>query len=371
MRPAPLLALICLVGCDDAGGDDPVADAAPVTPDSAADLSVTPDAATADGGQADVLPDEAPDGAPPGNGYQQLADAPTGPIWGYSVATVGPAEAWLFGGTSADAGGGDALDTTWHLTAEGLAAVDDVGPGPRYCGCAAWDPTRGRAVVVGGKDHGDLFAETWSFEPGVGYANVTADPHPSAPVGCAIAYAPERDAFYVFGGSTGMDVTDVMWRLDAETLTYTQLDAIDPEARYDAILRDVGDGRLLLLGGGASARGPFYGDAWFFDVQAEVWQRALVTGDGPGGRRVPWVTLEAGGTALYGFGVTGFTPGDAHGDLCRLDLATATWTNLQLEGPSARGFSRWLPAGPDAVGLVVGGFDNRTPYADVWKLRLE
>jgi len=80
--------------------------------------------------------------------------------------------------------------------------------------------------------------------------------------------------------------------------------------------------------------------------------------------------LEPGNASLLvGMGAHGGQPGETLGDLFRLDLTTGCWQDVTPDqAPPPRGFSPWIPAGPNGLGLLLGGFDNLAPVADLWRL---
>lgn len=295
--------------------------------------------------------------------------------WGFVVADRGDGTALLFGGTDRSDFGGTVLGDLWLVDARGdkpaFQPLDVAGgPSPRYCGCAAWDPSRRRALVVGGRTLQDLYAETWSLDvDGASWTEITATPAPDTVIGCSLVYVPEKDAFYLFGGGGFQGMLDETWRFDPMAARWTKLDATGPAARYDAALRYVKEGAPLVLFAGANLD-DYRNDLWRFDVEAEAWSEVAVEGAAPAGRRVPWMVVEPGGAGLYaGLGAYGILPGEVRNDLWRFDLEAGTWSELELDvRPDARGFSLPLPGGEGALGLLLGGFDGEAPVADLWRL---
>ena len=348
---------VALAGCDGAGGEPLDAGLTPL--DAAAPL----DAATPIGATflAATLEGEGPWGR-----------------WGYQVAALDAQSAIVLGGTDASAFGGTVFEDAWRVRVSedgsvSATRIDASGPAPRYCGCMAWDPTRARLVVYGGRDLSapTRAPETWELDvEGARWRLVEGATEPPGTVGCAMAYLPSTEQVYLFGGGGTGGFDDSTFRYDAAAGAWVELDAPGPLARYDGYLFPSRDGAaLLLFGGSYGARGAaFYADLWRFDPIAETWSE-LALPDGPRGRRTPWIVHDPARDGLYiGFGFDGEM--EAIGDLWHLDLDARAWRSIEIaaDGPVARGFALALPGGAGALGLVLGGNGGTRALVDGWRL---
>ena len=302
--------------------------------------------------------------------------------WGFMVADRGDGTSVLFGGTTLDAfADGSSFDDAWLVDARGeLPTFSRLnargGPGPRYCGCAAFDRGRDQVVMVGGRNLEMLSPETWTFDLGTNEWTRLDVETPPGVLACAMAYASDRRSLYLFGGLGGMDGAEEVdggtYRFDADVPAWTKLPAQGPSARFSAILTDVAPGEpLLLFGGTPRTFGVHYlADVWRFDTTSETWSETAIVGEGPPGRREGWLRVEPDGTGfLVGMGTAGVAPNDVLSDLWRFDFASRTFTDVTPVGsPPARGFSLYIPAASGQAGLLLGGFDNLRPVPGLHRL---
>lgn len=363
--------LLLVAACSDGGGHghdagrDGGCDAGL---DASADLDASLDAAVDSGADESFR-------------WEELDASGDGPFgrWGWVAADLGDGTAILFGGTTIDVmGDGERLGDTWLADVRGptpaFARLETVGlPAPRYCGCMAYDRARGLVILIGGRDTAPLEPSTWVLDVATSqWTDLGIADTPPGSVGCAMAYSPDDDATILFGGGGLGQYDDGTYRFDAEVPAWTRLDAAGPSARYDAVLRWIGPGEpLLLFGGALGAIGQgFHADVWRFDVATETWTEMVADGAAPPGRRVGWLAVEPDLSGfVVGMGVTGIQPQQVLSDLWRFDFSARRWTEqAPANAPPARGFSPWLPAGAGTVGLLLGGFDNQTPRADLWRL---
>ncbi len=340
------------------------------------------DASAADAGDAspDAMAEDTGAAPNPTAVHFEAIDPPAdGPlrVWGPMVAPIDASRAVVFGGTTASQLGGTTLDGTWLYDASSGAleaiAIEGDGPAPRYCGCAAYDPDRGRVVLTGGRDlvgPENVPAETWELDLEAGtWTQVEVPETPGEVVGCMLAYSRARGAMYLFGGGGEGGTSDTIHRYDPEGRAWITLDATGPSARYDGRFLPLDDETLMLYGGAYSATGAaFFSDVWLFDAMSETWSEVVIEGDVPPGRRVSWTVLEQSGRGLYV--ATGFDGRmQPYGDFWYLDLEEKRWTELALpDAFAARAFTAVLPAAAPALGTMLGGYDGSAPVTDVWVL---
>jgi hypothetical protein len=317
----------------------------------------------------------------------ELGDPSPDPSWGAMTADLGDGTAVLIGGTNVGgAGGGRVYDGAFRIDARGATVIateivpaSAEAPGPRYCGCATWDAARARVIVVGGRDLSGPFlaGETWALDPESGAWTMLADAASTPPgvIGCAMAHSASRGATYLFGGGGSAGYTDSTWRLDPGSDAWIEVTIAGevPSARYDPVMLPIDGGARLALFAGSfgSTGGAFFADVWTFDVATETWTALLAEGVEPPGRRLPWMRLDPTGAGFYaGMGFDGaMEPID---DLWHFDLATRTWTAIELAiDPGARGFAAALPAGDDAIGALLDGLGPDGTAPGAFRLRLE
>ena len=344
---------------------------------AACDGAVAPPDAGADGATEDGGSD-AGSFDPTTSRFEPVVTEGEGPwgLWGYMVVSLDADRAILVGGTDAGALGGTVFDAAWDVTigdgTVSATALETSGPAPRYCACAGYDPMRDVVVVFGGRDLSgpSLAAETWELALATRtWTQIEAVTQPPGTIGCAMAWAPDAEAMFLFGGGGAGGFSADTFRYDAGA--WTALDAAGPLARYDAVMVPSAEGdALLLFGGSYGATGAvFYADLWRFDPAAITWTEIELP-EGPGGRRIPWIVRDPERDGLYvGFGYDGAM--QPYGDLWYLDLARRTWTEIDLgdEGPYWRGFAPALPGGASSLGTVIGGYGSIQPTTDAWQLR--
>lgn len=325
---------------------------------------------------------ETPDAGPPIDpttaAFEPLAMDGEGPWgrWGTLVARLDDSRSVIIGGTDAGDGATVFADAWLVTTGEtGLSAtlVDATGPGPRYCGCAAYDPSRDRVIVYGGRDL-DVPAfdpETWELDLAAGtWTPVPTATQHATTLGCMMAWAPDAEAMFLFGGASFTGASADLHRYDPSAGAWVAVDASGPVPRYDGALFPSAEGdALYLFGGSYGAMGAaFYADLWRFDPSTGAWQE-IVLPDGPVGRRTPWIVQDPAHAGLYvGFGYDGTM--SPLGDLFYLDLDARAWTEVTIpfEGPGPRGFALAMPGGSGALAALVGGYGTRRPVADAWRL---
>lgn len=345
------MALVFTIGCE---------------PDAASDAGPT---AIDAGAETDAAPPVTPESAR----FALASTTNPGPfgLWGYLVARIDESRAFVLGGTDS----ATVVDSAWlvEVDATGMRAspIDAEGPSPRYCGCAAYDPVRGRVLVYGGRDfEADAARETWELDLEAGeWSSIPTANQPAGVIGCAMAFDPVTERTFLFGGANRGGALADLFRFDPVSGEWIQVDASGPVPRYDAEFIASRDGSLLLFGGSYGARGSaFYSDLWRLDPRALTWTEVALPA-GPPGRRIPWVVEDPQRAGLYvGFGFDGET--QPLGDFYYADLEALTWTELPLgaDGPPGRGFARAIPGGPDALGAMFGGLSGAFVLNDAWRL---
>lgn len=242
----------------------------------------------------------------------------------------------------------------------------------RFCACALFDEGRGELVMIGGRNRQMLDEGTAVLvEVDSDTAVTLGDSGPTDhPIGCHAYFSPAVDRGYVFGGANSSGFSADTWRWDPQARTFTRLDIDGPPGRYDAGLVPLQDGGALLASGmGMSTFAmTFHHDVWRFDAATEQWTEVAPGADNaPPGRRYPWLALSPDeGTLVLGFGSDSPRGESVLDDLWQLDVAAATWREVELEGerPSARGFTYRLPGPAGSAGVLAFGSDAELNVQD-------
>jgi hypothetical protein len=367
MYPLALLAAVVLLmaGC---GDDSSIADTG--SGDAGGD--------TGNDGNVDAGPVE-----PPVVAFELIdpppAEGPLG-VWGFMASRIDESRTIVFGGATfrTDGGGGSVLEESFVYDTSGgsldvtpLTPASD--PGPRYCGCATWDPVREVLVFIGGRDRAgeEYTPETWELDiTGPTWTQIAVPATPLGVVGCAMAYA--GGSTYLFGGGfSDSGYSDETLRYDPAVPEWVSLPGAGPGGRYDAVMVPLSsEGPLLMYAGSFGPDGAaFFNDIWLFDPATETWAEEVPVGDVGPQRRSPWLPQADENGFIAGFGNRGLGPTDANGDLAYYDFASHTWSDITpAGGPGPRSFTQPLAGGPGAIAYMLGGYDNTVPILEVWRL---
>lgn len=141
-------------------------------------------------------------------------------------------------------------------------------------------------------------------------------------------------------------------------------DESGPRGRWDHNLVYDGWNNRLLLAGGRDESGTVRGDCWSFDLASYTWSELNLSG--PKARFGSAAALSPDGSGFYYFG--GQSGNVVFGDLWWFDFATTTWQPVEPElgpAPPARTGARGVV---DTLGrLVVShGCNGETRYDDTW-----
>lgn len=307
-------------------------------------------------------------------------DAALASRWGYGVASLGDGRSLVFGGTTTDDFGGEVKGDTFVVDGSVLPPLvtpleTSGGPGPRYCGCTAFDASRNQVLVVAGRDLGAGFEETWLLDLDTNtWSEYPGFSHPEVSIGCALVYSPSEDFYMLYSGGGPASLTGETWHLSGEVDNWLLIDPeLNPPERFDSAMFIIEDGEAALMVGG---RNPFedesYADLWRYDLRTWRWSEVQVNGATPPGRRVPWARLTPDEKHLYmGFGSFGLERGNVLNDLWRFDFENAEWNEINVEtAPAGRGFSKMIPMSAEsAVGLLLTGYDGGEKREDTYVLR--
>lgn len=265
----------------------------------------------------------------------------------------------MFGGYT----GSSYLGDTRAFDGAGWNTIPGAGPSARSNHGLAFDEQRGALVLFGGvngigfagtlSDTWELTATGWSLRP--------TPVRPPARFGHAIAYDRTRGRVVVFGGRTnaGIVFLDDTWEWDGVAWTL-RTPAVSPSRRMNHTMAfDPVSGRVLLFGG-IQLGGPVMGDTWSWDGVA--WTQH-VPATPPAARMQAGMAVDEvrGRVVMYG-GVNGTSLAD-----------TAEWDGSEWHTmtPASTPGVPVLPAmagGPAGRHVVLFGGQASTggPLAGTW-----
>jgi hypothetical protein len=260
----------------------------------------------------------------------------------------------LFGGWSEPTG-----ETEW----QGASAFRPDGG---WTGLAEAEPQPGDAFAFDGGAGRAVFLEvdggTWALDPvAATWERLRHDAPPAH--GSRMVYDAGSDRLVAFGSDEFGPLFDATWTLDRQRGRWIEMaPELRPEPRsYFAMTYDERSDRVIVFGG-ADDTGAL-GDTWSYDLDTDTWTR-LSKGGGPEPRSYAAMAYDrrSDRAILFG-GVTGPAE-EPLGDTWAFDTETGSWTELDVEGPSPRG---WHVMAADAeTGTIVlfGGGPSREGCTD-------
>ena len=303
------------------------------------------------------------------------SDAPPGPaprLGTYAVTDVNSQRLVLFGGW-----GNQYFDDTWTLALDQslpqwTSHPSATHPSARLEHATAYDATRDRMLLFGGKDAYQFYNDVWQL-------NLTGNPvwSPLATAGtppsqreCRAVYDPVRDRMLLFGGFSWPYHLNETWELTLSgTPTWHQLSPtgpLPPARRGQNMIYDPVDDRVLVFGGYND--NAFFYDVWSlsFEGGREHWTEVHPVGIGPGPRYGSSATLDPVRRLMIVFG--GY---DGHylddGWALSLDRAPR-WTRIETpEHPGPTDFHT-MAYDPDRDRFLLFGGNNGQPLGDLWQL---
>jgi hypothetical protein len=267
----------------------------------------------------------------------------------------------LFGGRGL---GWLALSDTWAWNGEFWTELEDIGPSARAMHAMAFDSARERVVLFGGLDASGsasptVFADTWEWD-GALWTQV-ADTGPSARYGHAMAFNSKIKRVVLFGGLKSGDT----WSWDGTE--WTQDQDTGPGARSGhALAYDTIHDRVVLFGGSglvSANKWEHLPDTWEWD--GSEWSQ--VADIGPAPRLGHRMVFEGTRVHLFG-GTTGLSGSADFGDTWGWD--GKRWTQLQDIGP-ARAYAGMAHDNDRGRTVLFGGGtqDPNSPLVgDTWEL---
>lgn len=151
---------------------------------------------------------------------------------------------------------------TWEV------GTSPTRPSARVIHNLVYDERLERTVSFGGTDtpngNGLNFADTWEWD-GDEWTSIETETFPTPRVGQAMAYDPNTDLSYIFGGIefSGAWMNDV-WGYDGRTWEEITTDNPPPARNAHAMVYDAAREQVMMFGGGDNQGVPIV-DTWVFD----------------------------------------------------------------------------------------------------------
>jgi len=256
--------------------------------------------------------------------------------------------------------------------AELIADGAPGSPARRDAFGAAWDPGADALYVFGGRTDSGTSNDLWRWDAQSNtWANLnpTGGP-PPARTGCTAVWDTSAGILLVFGGAkqtSGEELLDDLWRYSPATNSWTQLSPSGgpPPSRYShGAIWDALNSQMLVFGGyGAGVRN----DLWSYRPGANTWSEVSPAGSTPPPARTTFGSAwDGSGMVIFGGNpVTGFLLND----LWRYSVTANSWAQLNPSGglPSARNGPTlvWNPLSGSL--LMFGGFNWQSGHlSDLW-----
>lgn len=228
--------------------------------------------------------------------------------------------------------GWTSTDRTMYVApVEGWALLNP--PSGRSAHGVAWDSTRGRLYMLGGRG-GGTHADLWVYRSDL---NVWS---PVQPVGGSVprlsahtlVWDPVGQQLLIFGGF-GADRSDALWVYRPGENRVEEVMALAPRPMGRGYHTAVWTGEAMLVFGGVGGRFDLFEDLWSYDPRAQRWTRLLPEEPGPSARfyhAAVWDPIRAQMLVFGGFDLeTGLLD-----DLWSYQPDANRWTRLEPEGPT-------------------------------------
>jgi N-acetylneuraminic acid mutarotase len=292
--------------------------------------------------------------------------------------------AWLWLGL---VGCGDGIKAPKDLDAISTSSV----PSKRSEILAVGDESLNSVLIFGGQDgpivnqlpSAAFRDDTWIFEPGTGWTEVTADAHPSARGRYAAELDPVNHRVLLFGGrfreantSGNYEVYNDLWSFDLATRTWSLADDGTAESApagryYPSSAYDADTGRFYIWGGALNRSSTNINpgdDFWVWDGAA--WTELETSGDAPSTRTFLGDTYDPVRKRIVIFGgQRGDFSSLAFQDTYALDVTTGAWTQLHDgsgTAPSTRMHAHLEYDPATDTYLLFGGHTDVGDMNDLW-----
>jgi hypothetical protein len=219
-------------------------------------------------------------------------------------------------------------------------SVSAPTPPPRRNPALAYDPNTNQMYMFGGRTAYTFFNDIWVLDltPGAEYwTQMTPSGTPPCPrTEITGIYDPVNNRLIFFGGDINYSIrVNETWELDLSTMTWTQLTPSGPlplaRSAYAAVYDHL-QHRMIVFSGAAS---PIMPDVWSLDLTYgnETWQQLFPTGPAPQGRGQTFCALDESQNAMivgFGFDYPGYI--QMLSDVWALNLTTMAWQQVVPPG---------------------------------------
>lgn len=287
--------------------------------------------------------------------------------WALTVCALLASAVWLVGasgvlhaqGKGGGKGGGNSNSApTWTLR------TSRSSPSVRVNHSMAYDAANGRTVVFGGFPGAGTvhYNDTWVWD-GRRWTEISAAVRPPVRHSAAMAYDASRGRVVMFGGRDNLADT---WELDGTTWTERH-PAVSPSGRYHAAMAyDAARGKVVMFGGAYASGGQSYDldETWTWDGQ--TWEQ-LQPATSPPARRLAKMAYDAANDRIVLFG--GYMLSDPLGADDTWVWDGTDWTEVTPAVSPPRRTSTAMAYDDRSRRVVLfGGGDNTMGYlGDTWE----
>jgi hypothetical protein len=147
---------------------------------------------------------------------------------------------------------------------------------------AAYHSGQEQLFLFGGSDAGDIpLGETWVYS-GTTWSQLTPATAPLSRTAVAMVYAPISQTLFLFGGQASTTYFNDLWQFDGSDWSQVSVNGGSPPARaYHALTYDE-DEQVLWLFGGRTVTGTLLADLWRYDLATATWTE--INDSGPSAR---------------------------------------------------------------------------------------
>ncbi|KAL1224337.1 Protein GLUTELIN PRECURSOR ACCUMULATION 3 [Cardamine amara subsp. amara] len=314
-----------------------------------------------------------------------FSGTPPQPRSGHTAVNVGKSMVVVFGGLVDKKFLNDLIvydiDNKLWFEPECTGSVSEgqVGPSPRAFHVAITIDCH--IFIFGGRSGGKRLGDFWVLDTDIWqWSELTSFGDLPTPRDFAAAAAIGNQKIVLCGGWDGKKWLSDVYVMDTMSLEWMELSVSGslppPRCGHTATMVE----KRLLVFGGRGGGGPIMGDLWalkgLIDEELETpgWTQLKLPGQAPSSRCGHTVTSGGHYLLLFGGHGTGgwLTRYDVYyNDTIILDRVTAQWKHLPIsnEPPPPRAYHTMTCIG--ARHLLIGGFDGKLTFGDLWWLVLE
>lgn len=158
---------------------------------------------------------------------------------------------------------------TWIYKNDQWTALNIPGPGQRVHHAMAYDPERKRTVLFGGFSENSSPDDTWEFD-GHRWEKINAAANPGGRGHHSMVYDPSRKKVLLYGGDGNSGIMNDVWGWDGKN--WEKLADNGPARILAAMAFNPQSNKLYVFGGNGGAQGMMiYSDLWEWD--GKTWTR--------------------------------------------------------------------------------------------------